>query len=96
MKCGNIFLQLIISYSYKVNYELMKEVGINALDKEVVCEMLKKIHRLGYCHGDIGNNIVFDGISTHFIDFDLSGKVDQKYPPLGIMATLRTFPLHHA
>ena len=65
-------------------------------DFKGVCEMLKEMHELGYCHGDVrNNNIVFNGISTHLIDFDLSGKVGQKYPA-GYRGYSKKFPMHCA
>ena len=36
MKCGNIFLLTVDSY--KVNYKLMEEMGINGLNKETIAD----------------------------------------------------------
>lgn len=46
-----------------------------------VCRMLSKLHSMGFCHGDISwENLLFSGEDSILIDYDLSGKDEDKYP----------------
>ena len=56
--------------------------SLRLIDFKPILETLDKLHGLNYVHSDIRiENIVFpENASAKLIDFDLAGKVDERYP----------------
>lgn len=67
----------------KYNFIPQKDVkSVRLIDFKPILEALDKLHVLDYVHSDVRiENIVFpENAEAKLIDFDLAGKVDEKYP----------------
>ena len=94
-KYGNyhlILMEYMDPTEWKMLLNYQSDVSNNILSTNIIFDSLKKalddFHLSGFVHGDFRNSNILMKVSDannyefKFIDFDISGKVDSRYPNL--------------